>query len=171
MAAAQRVLVTYGSKHGSTAGIAQWIGDALRAREIDVVVLPASGIVDLEPYDAVVIGGGLYSGRWQRDAARFARRNRKALDRRPVWLFSSGPLDDSASEKEIPPPKSVARIAERVHAREHMTFGGRLAEDSDGFLTRRLVAEGRGGDFRDRERIRAWGEHIAAEVNHTGQPG
>ncbi|MBQ0984773.1 flavodoxin domain-containing protein [Streptomyces sp. F63] len=171
MPTAQRVLVTYGSKHGSTADIAQWIGDALRAREIDVVVLPASGVRDLEPYDAVVIGGGLYSGRWQKDAVRFARRNREELDRRPVWLFSSGPLDPSASERRIPPPKSVARIAEHVHAREHMTFGGRLAEDSDGFLTRRLVAEGRGGDFRDREQVRAWGEHIAAEMNQAGPPG
>ncbi|MCC5033870.1 flavodoxin domain-containing protein [Streptomyces sp. WAC 00631] len=171
MLTAQRVLVTYGSKHGSTADIAQWIGDVLRAREIDVVVLPASGVQDLEPYDAVVIGGGLYAGRWQKDAARFARRNRSELDRRPVWLFSSGPLDSSASEGEIPPPKAVARIAERVHARGHMTFGGRLAEDSDGFLTRRLVAEGRGGDFRDREQVRAWGERIAAEVGDTEPPG
>ncbi|TQE36357.1 flavodoxin, partial [Streptomyces ipomoeae] len=53
-------------------------------------------------YDAVVAGGGLYAGRWQKHARRFLRRHRRDLAECPLWLFSSGPLDASASERDIP---------------------------------------------------------------------
>ncbi|MBB5815647.1 hypothetical protein RFN52_36505 [Streptomyces collinus] len=43
-----------------------------------------------------------------------------------VWLFSSGPLDPSASERDIPPAPGVQRVMNRIGPRGHVTFGGRL---------------------------------------------
>ena len=163
-----RVLIAYGSKNGSTAEIAEWIGEALRERHVATDILPAAEVRDVTAYDAVLIGGGLYAGRWQRDAARLARRERKALLRRPVWLFSSGPLDSSAAEREIPPAKGVARIATRIDARDHATFGGRLVEGAQGFIARQILKSGKGGDYRDRGQITNWAHAVAADL--TGVP-
>ncbi|WP_411149215.1 flavodoxin domain-containing protein [Streptomyces sp. A30] len=164
MTTTPRVLIAYGTKNGSTAEIAEWIAEALRDRQVDADVRSAAEVQDVTAYDAVLIGGGLYAGRWQRDATRFARRHRKALGRLPVWLFSSGPLDPSASERDIPPVPGVARLVTRLDARGHATFGGRLTEGARGFIARQIIQQGKGGDFRDRAQIEAWGHGIAAEL-------
>ncbi|MCX4904032.1 flavodoxin domain-containing protein [Streptomyces sp. NBC_00878] len=164
MTTTPRVLIAYGTKNGSTAEIAEWIAQALRERHVDADVRPAAEVKDLTPYDAVLIGGGLYAGRWQRDATRFARRHREDLGRLPVWLFSSGPLDPSASERDIPPAPGVARLVNRLDARGHATFGGRLTEGAQGFIARQLIKQGKGGDFRDRAQTGAWAHGIAAEL-------
>jgi menaquinone-dependent protoporphyrinogen oxidase len=158
------VLVAYGSKNGSTAEIAQWIADALAAAGCEAAVKPADAVRSPEGYDAVVLGGALYMGRWHRDANRFARRHKKALAGRPVWLFSSGPLDSSAGERDIPPVPQAKRAADRLDAREHITFGGKLDENAQGWVARRIVSSGRAGDFRDPERIKAWASGVGREL-------
>jgi menaquinone-dependent protoporphyrinogen oxidase len=44
-----RVLVTYGTKHGATAGIAEKIGAVLREAGLGVDVLPVDRVGDLAP--------------------------------------------------------------------------------------------------------------------------
>ncbi|MGW7520117.1 flavodoxin domain-containing protein [Streptomyces sp. NPDC054796] len=159
------VLVAYGSKHGSTAEIAQWVADALSAHGHEVTVRPADEVRSLDGYDGVVLGSALYAGRWHRGARRFARQYRADLAVLPVWLFSSGPLDGSAAERDIPATRQVQRIAARLGAREHVTFGGRLTAEAGGRLARRVVADGKGGDFRDPQHVKRWAAGVALELN------
>ncbi|KUF12891.1 flavodoxin domain-containing protein [Streptomyces silvensis] len=159
------VLVAYGSTYGSTAELAQAVGSALGKAGLSAHVRSADEVRDLTPYDAVVVGGALYAGRWQRDARRFARRHRRVLSRLPLWLFSSGPLDASASQRDLPPPRSVRRLTHRLGAREHVTFGGRLDERARGRMARMIVRAGRGGDFRDFDAVSAWASGIARELH------
>ncbi|MDX6312618.1 MAG: menaquinone-dependent protoporphyrinogen oxidase [Streptomyces sp.] len=166
----QRVLIAYGTKNGSTAEIAEWIAEELREQGVEADVRSAANARDLTPYDAVVLGAGLYAGRWQRDAAGFARRHRQALTHLPVWLFSSGPLDASAMERDIPAARGVARTVTRLDARDHVTFGGRLGEGAQGFIARQILKQGKGGDFRDREQIRTWARGIATELTRAAEP-
>ncbi|MFP3986681.1 flavodoxin domain-containing protein [Streptomyces sp. E11-3] len=166
------VLIAYGTKNGSTAEISYAIAEVLREGGFTAQVRPAALVGDLRPYDAVVIGGALYMGLWHRDARRFARRHRRSLTAVPVWLFSSGPLDGSATEKEIPPVLGVRRLARRVGARGHATFGGRLEEGAKGRMARRLIKNGQGGDFRDFTQIRAWAADITTELTkNLSSPG
>ncbi|WP_415949456.1 flavodoxin domain-containing protein [Streptomyces sp. KLOTTS4A1] len=158
----KKVLVAYGSKYGSTAEIASRIGAVLGEHGHAVEVREAGGVRDLAPYDAVVLGGALYVGRWHRAARRFARRHRKALRATKVWLFSSGPLNNSAPR--LPPEPGVMRTSLRLHSRGHTTFGGRLDDTASGWPARRLLAAGRGGDFRDFDAVTAWAENIAREL-------
>ncbi|MEU1494915.1 MULTISPECIES: flavodoxin domain-containing protein [unclassified Streptomyces] len=160
----KRVLVAFGSKHGATAGIADELGRTLRGDGLDTVVQPADSVRDLSGYDAVVLGGALYAGRWNGEATRCARRNAEQLRRRSVWLFSSGPVDSSAEQRDIPPVHGVARWMKRLDAREHITFGGALAAETPGRIARALVRRGKGGDFRNPERIQEWAHHIADEL-------
>jgi menaquinone-dependent protoporphyrinogen oxidase len=158
------VLITFGSKLGGTEELADWIASDLHDAGFDTAVRPAYSVGDITRYGAVVVGGGLYAGRWHRDARRFTRKFGRALRERPVWLFSSGPLDSSAEEQAIPPVRSVAQIAERIGARGHETIGGRLEAAPDGVVAR-TMAKRFAGDHRDREHVRRWASGIADELN------
>lgn len=159
-----RVLVAYSSKNRSTADIATWIGEALRDKGLEADIAATEEVADLTPYDAVVLGSAVYFGRWRRGANRFARQHRHRLLRIPLWLFSSGPLNPSAGKEELPPPPQVARLARRLGAEEHRTFGGRLTEGARGILTGQMFKEGMGGDFRNQQDVREWGGDIAAQL-------
>jgi len=156
-----RVLVTYGSKRGGTAGLAEMLAAALTAHGLSVDVLPATEANGVEGYDAVIVGGALYTGRWHRDARRFVKRHAQELQSLPVWLFSSGPLDDSAARNELPPVAQVERLMSWIGARGHRTFGGRLLPDAKGFIASRM-ARAHSGDWRDPQLVRAWAGEIAA---------
>ncbi|MGW3802202.1 flavodoxin domain-containing protein [Streptomyces clavifer] len=158
------MLVAYASKYGSTAELAHFIVETLRDEGLHAECLPASKVTEVNEYDAVLIGSALYMGRWRREAVRMARRHRKALRRRAVWAFSSGPLDFSASGRDIPPVPSARRAMDRVRARDHITFGGRLETGARGRVARMALDEGRGGDFRDFDAVAAWARSVAAEI-------
>jgi menaquinone-dependent protoporphyrinogen oxidase len=164
-----RILVTWGTERGGTEGIARIIGEQIRSDTVDVDIVPANQTRGLESYDAVIVGGALYANRWHRDARRFVLRNTKVLRRIPVWLFSSGPLDDSAEREAIPPTNQVKALMERVGARAHATFGGRLAPDAKG-LPASAMARTNAGDWRNPERIRSWAAQVARELP-TAEPG
>nr|WSY51038.1 flavodoxin domain-containing protein [Streptomyces sp. NBC_00886] len=158
------VLVAYGTTNGSTAQIAEAVAEVLRKAGLVPDLLPARSVVDVTPYDAVVVGGGLYIGRWHRDARRFVSRHGRQLARRPLWFFSSGPLDASASERDIPPVHGVRRAMARLDARGHATFGGCLEEGTKGRIAQSLERNGKGGDFRDFGAIEEWATRIADEL-------
>lgn len=155
-----RILVTYGSKLGGTAGIAEMLARDFNALGFQADVRPATDVKAVGEYDAVVVGGGLYSNRWHRSARRFVKRHATELWGKPVWLFSSGPLDESAAKGEIPPVAHVQRLMELIRAQGHMTFGGRLEPEAKGFIASKM-ARNRSGDWRDPRLIRAWAEGIA----------
>ncbi|MFD8524253.1 flavodoxin domain-containing protein [Streptomyces capillispiralis] len=161
---ATNVLVTYGTTNGSTARIAEAVAEVLRTDGLTVDALPARSVPSAASYDAVVVGGAVYAGRWHKDARRFVRREGKALAERPLWLFSSGPLDASASERDIPPVPGVRKAMVRLDAREHITFGGCLEEGAKGWVARMILRGGKGGDFRDFERIEEWAARIGREL-------
>jgi menaquinone-dependent protoporphyrinogen oxidase len=158
-----RVLVTWGSKLGGTAGIAEMIGSELRSLGIDVVTVPASRAWSPVVFDAVIVGGALYANRWHRDARRYVEQYARELSRVPTWLFSSGPLDDSADREPQDPPRPVQALAARIGALGHVTFGGRLDEHAPG-LVAGAMAKKVHGDWRNPERIRAWAREIAAAL-------
>ena len=95
-------------------------------------LLPPSQVKNPDDYDAVVVGGALYSSRWHRQARQFVRQHAGELRQRPTFFFSSGPLDDWPGRSVIPPVRQVKALMNRVGARDHVTFGGRLAPDAAG---------------------------------------
>jgi menaquinone-dependent protoporphyrinogen oxidase len=159
-----KVLVAYGSKRGGTAGIAEMVASAMRHLGADVEVAEAGRVRTVSGFDAVVIGGSLYAGHWSRSAQRLVKRHASDLETVPVWMFSSGPLDDTALDSEIPPVAHVAELIERVGARGHATFGGRLLPDATGFPAS-AMAKTMSGDWRDPDRIFTWAERIVRDIS------
>lgn len=158
-----RVLVAFGSKRGGTAGLARMVGDAFAAHGVSAEVRDAKGVPSLDGYDAVVVGGALYANRWHRDARAFLRRFRREMAAMPVYLFSSGPLDDSAARGEIPPTRQVAKRMAGIGARGHMTFGGRLDAHATGFPASKM-AETKAGDWRDPGHVARWVADVVADL-------
>jgi menaquinone-dependent protoporphyrinogen oxidase len=142
------------------------LGNGFTAEGFTADVAPAGTLWRVDQYDAVVVGGALYAGRWHKDARRFVKQYAHDLAERPTYLFSSGPLDDSASEREIPPVKAVASLMRKIGARGHVTFGGRLRPDATGFPAS-AMAKKHAGDWRDQTRVRAWAHQIAEELRST----
>lgn len=155
-----RVLVTWGSKRGGTEGIARIVGEALRRQGHVVALLPPGEALRETSFDAAIIGGALYANRWHPAARRFVRRRQARLRAVPVWMFSSGPLDDSAERQGIPPTRQVQALMDLVGARDHVTFGGRLEPSARGFPASSMARK-RAGDWRRPERIEAWATEIA----------
>lgn len=87
----ERVLIAYGSKHGSTAETADAIGGMLRERGLEVDVSEAARVMSLDGYDRVVVAGSIYMGRWHPDARDFIKRFHDGLAEMPVAIFAMGP--------------------------------------------------------------------------------
>jgi menaquinone-dependent protoporphyrinogen oxidase len=159
-----RVLVSYGSRNGATAELAAWIADELRHHRYDVRIHAADAVSDVSGFDAVVIGGSLYFGRWHRASRDFVRRHRTTLLDRPIWLFSSGPLEPLAETNEPGPVPYVGAVLRGLQARGHRTFGGRLYGDSGGLARAWLSSRRTAGDYRDETSVRDWASQIAVEL-------
>jgi menaquinone-dependent protoporphyrinogen oxidase len=64
----------------------------------------------------------------------------------------------------------VRELLERIGARGHVTFGGRLAADAKGFPAS-AMAKTHAGDWRDPDRIRGWAAEVAMELMSLDLPG
>jgi len=157
------ILITYGSARGGTEGLAEMVAAGLRDEGFGVDLLPAAEVTGVDGYELVIVGGALYAFRWHRAARRFVKRHTAELRRRPTYFFSSGPLDASATTKQIPPVRGVQTLMKRVGARGHVTFGGRLLPDAKGFPAS-AMAKKQAGDWRDAAQVRDWVRSVAADL-------
>ena len=159
-----KVLVTVASKHGSTIEIGEAIAATLTQEGHQVDLLEPSAVRDVKPYDAVILGSGVYIGHWIESAKEFADHYAMALREKPVWIFSSGPLGTKPAES----PVDVTQIIRLVGPREHRVFYGALERDRLGFGERAIIGMVHApyGDFRDWDAITEWARGISAELWH-----
>jgi menaquinone-dependent protoporphyrinogen oxidase len=163
------VLIAVASKHGSTREIAAAIADDLRSASIPVDLQDAAAVHDLTPYDAVILGSGIYAGSWLPEAKRFAAQLRDQLAARPLWVFSSGPIGEEPQPHDD--PQQLAAPLGDVTIRDHRIFVGKLDRRNLG-LGERLIARvvhAPEGDFRDWEAIHAWAQQLAAALHSAEQ--
>lgn len=162
-----KVLVSAASRHGSTAGIAVAIGSALSAAGLDVDVRRPEDVTTVAPYDGVVLGSGVYAGRWLEPVRKLIAREADDLAFKAVWLFSSGPLGDPLKPDEE--PAEVAALRETVHPIETVVFPGKLDRHELGFAEKAIVAvvHAPDGDFRTWEPVTAWASRIARTLETT----
>jgi menaquinone-dependent protoporphyrinogen oxidase len=167
------ILVTYASKHQSTAEIANTIGKVLKGfSSFQVTVQPVEAVEDVTPYDAVVLGSSVYVGQWQSSAAYFLRNHQQKLAERQVWLFSSGPTgegDPNTLVKGWEFPESLRPVADAIKPHDIALFHGKLDPDTLNFMERSAVrlVKAPTGDFRDWNAIRAWAAGIAGVLQSS----
>lgn len=172
-----RTLVAYGTRWGSTEAVAKELTSILRkrGRPTDMLDLGKNDAVDLEAYDMVVVGSGIAYGSWSKGAIKFLERNAEALSEKRLAMFACcGDLLFDPSKAEEYESRYLREVAGR-HKLEPFTlglFGGVIDFDRYSFLVKGILNMRNAGkkgmkergidldkpyDFRDWERIRAWG--------------
>jgi menaquinone-dependent protoporphyrinogen oxidase len=143
------VLVAYATLRGTTRGVAETIGTAMRNAGMQVDVRRASGVNDCTGYAAVVLGTPLYAGKVLKEARLFPFTHRKALKEIPFYVFLVGMSLGRPGRGQVRKANdALIPMKEQVEVREVGYFGGAL-----GLL-----------DLRDPAKIEGWAIDIARVI-------
>jgi menaquinone-dependent protoporphyrinogen oxidase len=82
-----KILVTYASRNGSTAGVAEAIGKTLSDDGAQVDILTMNDVKDLAPYRAVVAGSAIQGAQWLPEAMQFVQTHQAELACKPFAAF------------------------------------------------------------------------------------
>jgi menaquinone-dependent protoporphyrinogen oxidase len=163
----KKILVVYASKYGSTAEVAQRIGQVLSKSGADVEVCSVREARNLKTYDAFVLGTAIRMFKPLGAMSNFVFWNKGNIAKKRTAIFSVGLMlkDDTAENrvkaagyidpivKQFPENVSVATFAGKLdYATLPAFFRKMFAQDTSG-----AMAE---GDFRDWEVIQAWAESL-----------
>ncbi len=166
------ILVTYASRTGSTAGVAEAIGKTLAEGGAQVEVRPMKDIKDVQDlatYRAVVAGSAIQGAKWLPEAMQFVQTYRAALSRKPFAAFlvcmtlampaadryRAGVAEWLAPVRALVKPVSEGLFAGVLDLSQVSSLGDKLK-------FRLSVAFGvwSEGDHRDWNAIRAWAESL-----------
>lgn len=165
----KKILVTYASRTGSTAGVAEAIGKTLTESGAEVEVRPMQAVQDLRRYDAVVAGSAIQEGKWLPEAMQFIRLHQAMLNRKPFAAFlvcmtmamksveaRKGVRDWMQPVRALVRPVDEGYFAGVLHIKDVPSFRQRL-------LFRLSVASGvwSEGDHRDWNAIHNWADALA----------
>jgi menaquinone-dependent protoporphyrinogen oxidase len=164
-----KILVTYASRAGSTAEIAEAIGETLTQNGAQVDILPMQDVKDLSLYRAVVVGSAIRGSKWLPEAMDFIRAHRAELLKRPVATFTVCITLAMSNSNQY--RQAVAGWIEPVRLQVRPVseglFAGRLDFTKlpltlDTLKLRLVVALGifPKGDRRDWNAIRTWAENL-----------
>jgi menaquinone-dependent protoporphyrinogen oxidase len=170
-----KILVTYATKGGSTAEVAEAIGQSLRKTGAQVDVTPAKQAPSPDTYDAVVLGSGIWANKAYADVVKYAQRNQDALARLPVATFVlCAALKEDTKENRAMAAQYAATLLAGVEGIEPVSvglFAGAVDFDKIGWLMSVVLKLGfkeQGGDYRDWDAIRGWARAIAPKL--VGKP-
>jgi menaquinone-dependent protoporphyrinogen oxidase len=159
------VLIVHASKYGSVEEVARYMAAILRDAGAVCDLVPARDAVDLEGYDLIVLGTGLYMGRPHRDARHFLRDHHAALAHQPFAVFALGPLSNEPEEKEKVRPQ-LEHVLEHYPELDPTTvaiFGGVIDHERLVFPFNHMPE----GDHRDWDEIRSFALSLPVRVPTT----
>jgi menaquinone-dependent protoporphyrinogen oxidase len=174
-------MISYSSRFGSTAEIAQEITDVLSQMglTVDMVDLKQeSEAIDINRYDGIVIGSGIKMGRWTKEALKFLKYCGKNIQHTPLAVYvSSGEAANPETYRQAK-KKYLVNILEKHNLDPTNpniiveAFGGvfDLSSSSNySFLEKKIlqriaisnssgfvVQDGKLNDFRNWQAIREW---------------
>ena len=164
-----RILVTYASRTGSTAEVAQAIGKTLTGNDMQVDVIPMSEVKDLSPYQGVVAGSAIRASKWLPEAVQFIQTHRSELAQKRFAMFTvcitmamknAGNYRSAVMDWIAPVRALVRPLSEGLFAGK-LDFG-KMPFNKDTLMFRLSVAFGifPRGDHRDWDAIRVWAESL-----------
>jgi len=158
-----KLLITYGSRCGSTGGVAEAIGQVLCEEGVAVDVRLVKNVNDLSPYQAVIVGSAIRMGKWLPEVVEFVKTHQDTLSRVPVAYFTVclTMKDDTVENrrKALAYLDPVRKQLPQVKPVDIGLFAGAVDYKKLSFAYS-LILKVMGapeGDFRNWEAIRTWG--------------
>lgn len=170
----KRILVTYASVSGSTGEVAEAVGKVIEQdprAAVDVCHL--RDVVDLEKYDALVLGSSIRAGRWLPEAVTFLETHQAQIQHIPVAYFTTclTMVSDTQDSRQtvLAYMEPVRQAAPHIEPVGLGLFAGALDPTRQPIMPSGHTVQ---GDYRNWEAIRAWAAEIRprllAEVAPTG---
>jgi len=157
-----RILIAYGSRCGSTGGVAEAIGQSFCENGTAVDVLLVKNVSDLSPYQGVLVGSAIRMGRWLPEVVEFVKTHQNTLSRIPVAYFvvCLSMKDDTAENRRKVSAylEAVRKQVPGVKPVDIGLFAGAVDFSKLSF-SHRLMLKVKGapeGDFRNWNTIRSW---------------
>jgi menaquinone-dependent protoporphyrinogen oxidase len=161
-----RILIAYGTRCGSTRGVAEAIGQVLSTGGAAVDVRLVKDANDLSPYQAVIVGSAIRMGKWLPEATEFVKTHQDTMSRIPVAYFAvcMTMKDDTAENryKALGYLGPVRKQFPHVKPVDIGLFAGAVDYKKLSFPYSFILKVKRApeGDFRNWESIRTWAAGI-----------
>lgn len=168
-----KILVTYASRTGSTAGVAESVGQILAEEGSEVDVQPMQEVKDLAKYNIVIAGSAIQAQQWLPEAMQFLKTHQKILSSKSFFIFSvcmtlampNGENYRSGVVKWIEPVRQLVKPIDEAY------FAGTLDINKIPGLVNRikfrisvLFGVWKPGDHRNWDIINAWARNLKKTV-------
>jgi menaquinone-dependent protoporphyrinogen oxidase len=131
----EKILLVYQSSRGSTQQAAEWI--AAELPDVKLINLAREKPPeDLEVYNTIIVGSGIFAGRAYKKVRLFVDKNRELLLRKDLCLFITHLEEDEGIELDF---QSAFDEELLEHARHRQGVGGRLNINKVNILFRPMV--------------------------------
>ncbi len=168
----KKILVTYATQGGSTAGIAEAVGKTMAEAGAQVDVRPIQSVSDLRSYQAVVVGSAIHSGKWLPEATKFVENNVNFLRQMPTAIFQVCMMLATGNETyRAMVPGWLDPIRSKINPIAAMTFTGGIdlsqyPKMSDKLGLRIFLASVKlkPGDYRNWDTIRIWAQSVSPSL-------
>jgi menaquinone-dependent protoporphyrinogen oxidase len=165
----RKILVTYASRAGSTAEVAEAIGKTLIDKGVQVDVMSMNNVKDISSYQAVVAGSAIHKSRWLPEAVEFIKVHQAELSQKTFAIFTvcitlgmlNGFVDRSSVKKWVAPVRALVKPMVEGYFAGRLDFSN-LPLNMDTLLLRIMVALGffPRGDHRNWDAIHIWARSL-----------
>ena len=168
-----KILVAYASRTGSTAGVAEAIGESFIQKGTQADVQAMQEVENISAYSAVVAGSAIQNRAWLPEAMEFVQVNQRELSRVPFAIFALCMTLAMRDGERYRPQVSewLSPVRRLVQPVSDAVFPGildiqRIPSFSDRWKFRLSMALGvwSEGDHRDWDAIYQWADELHAPL-------
>jgi len=162
----KKVLIAYASRAGSTAEVADRIGETLKGLGFDVEVKNVKEVDSIDQYDTIIIGSAVRMFRLLPETIRFANRFKEKLENKTLAYFIVCLTMYEDTEKSR--AQAQTYLKPLLEIKEPVSiglFGGKMDYNKLSFIWR-ILFKGRvpEGDFRDWDSITDWSNSLSRKL-------
>jgi menaquinone-dependent protoporphyrinogen oxidase len=164
---ANKILLAYATKYGSTKEVAEAVAKTLENKGLDVDMQQASQVRSVKEYNSVILGAPLYMYRWHKHAVQFLKRHEKMLKTMPVVVFATGPSFKGDEKEWLETREQFSKELANFpwfKPIEVEVLGGKFDPANLGFPMKHFLKDLPAADLRDWDAIAAWAAELAGKL-------